>query len=220
MIFQYLDSFTKDPISAFVSLTLVLLSIIAAVSIHEFSHAFASNKLGDSTAKSLGRLTLNPKSHLDPLGSLLFLFAGFGWGKPVPVNVYGIKKVSPQMGMALVSFAGPASNLITAILMGVLIKQIALNFGLWPIWIELGSRFVQVSLILAIFNLIPLPPLDGYKVLLGLLPMNLAVQYSGLEKYGPFALIILFLVDMTVPGLNILSSLIGAPVRILINLIF
>ena len=97
MIFQYLDSFTKDPVSAFVSLTLVLLSIIAAVSIHEFSHAFASNKLGDSTAKSLGRLTLNPKSHLDPLGSLLFLFAGFGWGKPVPVNVYGIKKVSPQM---------------------------------------------------------------------------------------------------------------------------
>ncbi len=104
--------------------------------------------------------------------------------------------------------------------MGLLIKQFALAFGLWPIWIELGSRFVQISLVLAVFNLIPLPPLDGYKVLLGLLPMNLAIQYSGLEKYGPFALIGLFLVDMTVPGVNILSSLVGTPVRLLINLIF
>ena len=104
--------------------------------------------------------------------------------------------------------------------MGIFIKQIALNFGLWSVWIELGTRFVQISLILAVFNLIPLPPLDGYKVLLGLLPRNLAIQYSGIEKYGPFALIILFLVDMTVPGLNILSSLVGTPVRLLVNLIF
>ena len=220
MIFQYLDSFTKDPVSAFVSLTVVLISIMGAVSIHEFSHAYASNKLGDTTAKSLGRLTLNPKSHLDPLGSLLFLVAGFGWGKPVPVNVYGIKKLSPQIGMAAVSLAGPASNLITAILMGVLIKQIAPNFDLWQIWIELGARFVQISLILAFFNLIPLPPLDGYKVLLGLLPMNLAAKYSGIERYGPFALMTLFFIDIGVPGISILSSIVGTPVKLLTHWIF
>jgi Zn-dependent protease len=220
MILQYLDSFLKDPFSTLLSLSLVLLSILVAVTIHEFSHALASNKLGDTTAKSLGRLTLNPKSHLDPLGSLLFLFVGFGWGKPVPVDIYRIKKVPPLIGMSIVSFAGPASNLATAILMGFCLKKLALEFGLSDIWIELGFTFVQISLVLAVFNLVPLPPLDGYKVILGILPKGLSMQYSGLERYGPFALIILFLIDMTVPGVSILSTLIGKPVKILLNWIF
>ncbi|MQG65580.1 MAG: site-2 protease family protein [SAR202 cluster bacterium] len=180
----------------------------------------ASNKLGDTTAKSLGRLTLNPKSHLDPLGSLLFLFVGFGWGKPVPVDIYRIKKVPPLIGMSIVSFAGPASNLVTAILIGFCLKKLALEFGLSDIWIELGFTFVQISLVLAVFNLVPLPPLDGYKVILGILPRGLSMQYSGLERFGPFALIILFLIDMTVPGVSILSTLIGKPVKILLNWIF
>ena len=197
-----------------------MLSILVAVTIHEFSHAFASNKLGDTTAKSLGRLTLNPKSHLDPLGSLLFLFVGFGWGKPVPVDIYRIKKVPPLIGMSIVSFAGPASNLVTAILIGFCLKKLALGFGLSDIWIELGFTFVQISLVLAVFNLVPLPPLDGYKVILGILPRGLSMQYSGLERYGPIALIILFLIDMTVPGVSILSTLIGEPVKILLNWIF
>jgi Zn-dependent protease len=220
MILQYLDSFLKDPFSTLLSLSLLLLSILVAVTIHEFSHAFASNKLGDTTAKSLGRLTLNPKSHLDPLGSLLFLFVGFGWGKPVPVDIYRIKKVPPLIGMSIVSFAGPASNLVTAILIGFCLKKLALEFGLSDIWIELGFTFVQISLVLAVFNLVPLPPLDGYKVILGILPRGLSMQYSGLERYGPIALIILFLIDMTVPGVSILSTLIGEPVKILLNWIF
>jgi Zn-dependent protease len=220
MILQYLDSFLKDPFSTLLSLSLLLLSILVAVTIHEFSHAFASNKLGDTTAKSLGRLTLNPKSHLDPLGSLLFLFVGFGWGKPVPVDIYRIKKVPPLIGMSIVSFAGPASNLVTAILIGFCLKKLALEFGLSDIWIELGFTFVQISLVLAVFNLVPLPPLDGYKVILGILPRGLSIQYSGLERFGPFALIILFLIDMTVPGVSILSTLIGEPVKILLNWIF
>jgi Zn-dependent protease len=220
MILQYLDSFLKDPFSALLSLSLLLLSILVAVTIHEFSHALASNKLGDTTAKSLGRLTLNPKSHLDPLGSLLFLFVGFGWGKPVPVDIYRIKKVPPLIGMSIVSFAGPASNLVTAILIGFCLKKLALEFGLSDIWIELGFTFVQISLVLAVFNLVPLPPLDGYKVILGILPRGLSMQYSGLERYGPIALIILFLIDMTVPGVSILSTLIGEPVKILLNWIF
>ena len=220
MILQYLDSFLKDPFSTLLSLSLLLLSILVAVTIHEFSHALASNKLGDTTAKSLGRLTRNPKSHLDPLGSLLFLFVGFGWGKPVPVDIYRIKKVPPLLGMSMVSFAGPASNLATAILIGFCLKKLALEFGLSDIWIELGFTFVQISLVLAVFNLVPLPPLDGYKVILGILPKGLSMQYSGLERYGPFALIILFLIDMTVPGVSILSTLIGRPVKILLNWIF
>ena len=220
MILQYLDSFLKDPFSTLLSLSLLLLSILVAVTIHEFSHALASNKLGDTTAKSLGRLTLNPKRHLDSLGSLLFLFVGFGWGKPVPVDIYRIKKVPPLIGMSIVSFAGPASNLVTAILIGFCLKKIAFEFGLSDIWIELGFTFVQISLVLAVFNLVPLPPLDGYKVILGILPRSLSMQYSGLERYGPFALIILFLIDMTVPGVSILSTLIGEPVKILLNWIF
>ena len=220
MILQYLDSFLKDPFSTLVSLSLLLLSIVVAVTIHEFSHALTSSKLGDTTAKSLDRLTLNPKSHLDPLGSLLFLFVGFGWGKPVPVDIYRIKKMPPLLGMSMVSFAGPASNLVTAILIGFCLKKLAVEFGLSEIWIELGFTFVQISLVLAVFNLVPLPPLDGYKVILGILPRNLSIQYSGLEKYGPFALIILFFIDMTVPGISILSTLIGEPVKILLNWIF
>ena len=104
--------------------------------------------------------------------------------------------------------------------MGFCLKKLALEFGLSDIWIELGFTFVQISLVLAVFNLVPLPPLDGYKVILGILPKGLSMQYSGLERYGPFALIILFLIDMTVPGVSILSTLIGKPVKILLNWIF
>lgn len=220
MILQYLDSLINDPIPALLSLTLVIFAILIAVTIHEFSHALLSSKLGDTTAQSLGRLTLNPKSHLDPVGSLLFLFVGFGWGKPVPVNIHRIKKLPPLLGMSLISLAGPASNLITAILIGMILKKLSMGFGLGDLWIELGVTFVQISVVLAVFNLIPLPPLDGYKVVLGLLPRNLATQYSSLEKYGPVALIALFFTDMALPGINILSSLIGTPVKLLINWIF
>ncbi|HJO60173.1 MAG TPA: site-2 protease family protein [SAR202 cluster bacterium] len=138
----------------------------------------------------------------------------------MPVDIYRIKKAPPLLGMSMVSFAGPASNLVTAILIGFCLKKLALEFGLSEIWIELGFTFVQISLILAVFNLVPLPPLDGYKVILGILPRNLSILYSGIEKYGPFALIILFFIDMTVPGISILSTLIGGPVKILLNWIF
>ena len=140
MLLGLIDLLFQDPKLFLLAFTTILATsgsaLLIAITVHEFSHAFVAFKLGDHTGKRLGRLSLNPIKHLDPVGTLMLALVGFGWGKPVPVNVYSIKKVSPQMGMALVSFAGPASNLITAILMGLLIKQFALAFGLWPIWIE------------------------------------------------------------------------------------
>lgn len=139
-------------------LIVFLLAIVLAVSVHEAAHAWAADKLGDSTAKNLGRTSLNPAAHLDPIGSLLFLLVGFGWGKPVPVDERNLRR---PHDMVLVALAGPASNLVVAILLGL-----ALRFA--PISIELATVFTIFTLInlsLMIFNLLPIPPLDGSKLL-------------------------------------------------------
>lgn len=139
-------------------LIVFLLAIVLAVSVHEAAHAWAADKLGDSTAKNLGRTSLNPAAHLDPIGSLLFLLVGFGWGKPVPVDERNLRR---PHDMVLVALAGPASNLVVAILLGL-----ALRFA--PISIELATVFnifTLINLSLMIFNLLPIPPLDGSKLL-------------------------------------------------------
>lgn len=174
----------------------ILIALLFSVTIHEFSHAYAANKLGDPTAKNLGRLSLNPLVHLDPLGTLTLMIAGFGWGKAVPVNYYNLK--NPKRDAAIISFAGPASNFVMAILLTVFIKLIDYFFGtdnlsrpaFWPL---IMSTFIYpivlYNLVLGIFNLLPIEPLDGFKIVNGCLPPRLSVQWIQLAPYGIFILI-------------------------------
>lgn len=180
------------------------LALLFSITIHEFSHAYVANKLGDATAKNLGRLSLNPLAHLDPLGTLTLLLVGFGWGKAVPVNYYNLK--NPTRDAALISLAGPGSNFTMAIGLTVLVKLSELimssNTPSIPASIVLiMSTFVYpiilYNLVLGVFNLIPVEPLDGFKIVNGMLPPKLAVQWVQLAPYGLYILILLMVTGAT-----------------------
>ena len=177
------------------------LGILIALDVHEFCHAWVANWLGDPTARYLGRISLNPLVHLDPLGTLMLFLAattgrGIGWGKPVPVNPNRLR-FGPRIGMGIVSLAGPLANLITASAFGLPLRLGAQLPG------TLSMLFLQIMFInvgLAIFNLIPLPPLDGYGVLQGILAgvrgptgYRLSQSLAALEQQGPMLLLLLIL---------------------------
>lgn len=175
----------------------IIVAAIISLSVHEFAHAFAAHKCGDDTAYSFGRMTLNPLKHLDLFGFLSMLFMGFGWAKPVPVNMRGLRK--PRRDMALVSLAGPASNFILAFLgVGVIrllylvntesefVYNLAFNFFLF------FTYFCILNTGLGLFNLIPIPPLDGSKVLASLLPPKWGYRFIMLERYAPIFMMAIF----------------------------
>ncbi len=208
-------------IADFISL---IIALIVGITVHEFAHAWAANKLGDPTSRNQGRLTLNPLAHLDPLGSLMILFAGFGWGKPVPVNPY-LLRTDPTVGMAVVSFAGPLSNVLTAFVFALPIRFGLLgptfSGGLLPSPWALMQTIVFLNLILAVFNLIPLAPLDGYKVALAVLPREWARKWQQLETYGPIILILLVFLPTLLPGamrVDILGRILFPPTQFLFSL--
>lgn len=164
------------------------LALIIAITVHEFAHALVADKLGDPTARSQNRLTLNPLSHLDPLGTVALLFMGFGWGRPVPFDPYNLR--NPRRDSALISLAGPTSNLLLAILLSLILKFIPL----FPLLASLFSFLIALNIMLAIFNLVPVYPLDGEKILTGLLPASTAVEYSRvMRQWGTIILIFLIL---------------------------
>ena len=218
MLLQFLSLLISDPIAAIVQILVLLAAIIAAVTIHEFSHALISHSLGDLTARRLGRLTLNPLAHLDPMGSVLFLIAGFGWGKPVPVSPYLFRRTEPRLGMSLVSLAGPISNIMTAFVAALVVKVLInqIDQGIL-IPTRLLLIFVNISILLAVFNFVPIPPLDGFKVAVGLLPRKLAQHYSKLEQFGPMPLFALLVAELAIPGVNIFGNIIGKPVAIIMR---
>lgn len=162
-----------------------LLAIIAAISIHEFSHAWAADRLGDPTPRLQGRLTLNPKAHLDPIGTLMLILFRFGWGRPVQFDPFNLK--NPRRDAMLIGLAGPASNLISAAAAALLIGLIG------QIWlISLIVPFIVISVILAIFNLVPVHPLDGGKIIAGLLPKETAEEFEAVMRmWGTMILIFL-----------------------------
>jgi Zn-dependent protease len=228
MLLGSLDLLLNDPAS-FVRLTvLVVFAVVTALTVHEFSHALVAAGLGDNTARRLGRLSLNPIKHLDPAGAALFLVAGFGWAKPVPVDVHSLAR--GNFGMALVAAAGPLSNLMLAFLVAVPIKLGLLGWGgpslgratyvmsggLREGLSDIASIVILMNLLLAVFNFIPLAPLDGSRVLGGLLPGRLAARYARLERFGPLILMSLILLDY-VFRLGILWSIIGPVVRGLVS---
>ncbi|MBN1162155.1 site-2 protease family protein [Patescibacteria group bacterium] len=168
---------------------LTLSALIVSISIHEFAHAYVADKLGDPTPRYLGRVTLNPKAHLDPIGTLMLVFAGIGWGRPVPFNP--INLANPKRDSALIALAGPMSNFILAGVLSVI-------FRLMGGWSSIGfvSAFVfytaLYNIMLGIFNILPFHPLDGFKIVNGLLPHNLSIQWQQMQPYGMY--ILLFLV--------------------------
>lgn len=157
----------------------LLISLVISITIHEFFHAFAAFKLGDSTPKLQGRVTLNPVSHVDPLGLAALIFFGFGWGRPVEYDIYNLR--SPKRDVLLISIVGPLSNLVLAFLCFLVIKFFG-DFGFLQV-------LLQLNLVLFVFNLIPVFPLDGFNVVRGLLPYRLAYKWGELEPYGIFILI-------------------------------
>jgi len=181
-------------------------ALLVAITVHEYAHAWASDRLGDPTARLAGRLTLNPFAHLDPIGTLMLLIFRFGWGKPVPFDPFNLRY--PRRDAALISFAGPASNLIFAFILSIIIRLVHLTIGSPAYFLELAlTPLVVLCVVLAIFNLIPIHPLDGGKVLIGLLPLDLARKWDEiLEQYGLIIVIFLLFPFFGVSPISLIIS--------------
>lgn len=183
---------------------MIALAIVYALTIHEFAHALAANYLGDSTAKYSGRLSLNPLVHMEFFGTLMLLFAGFGWGKPVPVNPYSLKW--QKWGTAVVSLAGPVSNFISVFLFILMFKGLAGFLPLDNLLFVFLSYLILINTILGVFNLIPIPPLDGSKVLFAVLPDSMEDFKRKFKVNGPWILIVLIILDNFV-GINVFGRI-------------
>jgi Zn-dependent protease len=173
--------------------------LLMALTFHEFAHGYIAYRLGDPTAKNEGRLTLNPIKHLDPIGTIAFFFIKFGWAKPVPVNPAYFK--NPKRDMLWVALAGPATNLALAVISAIVTKLVWAAASFIPystiaeaILVPLNSMLIAsvwINLVLCIFNFLPIPPLDGSRILAGILPDNLAQSYQQIERYGFIIILVL-----------------------------
>lgn len=171
-------------------IAVVLVIIFLVLPLHELAHGFVSYKLGDNTAKHQGRLTFNPLASIDPIGALFILLFGFGWARPVPVNPNNFK--NQRVGMALTALAGPMANLIAGFLVGLLYVGVWIltGYGMGPQWVYYCFEcFITINVSLAVFNLLPIPPLDGSKILGAFLPTRIAAKYY---KYQRFIVLLLF----------------------------
>ncbi|MBX7254699.1 MAG: site-2 protease family protein [Candidatus Promineofilum sp.] len=190
--------------------------LIIAFTVHELSHAVTADYLGDPTPRRMGRITLNPLKHLDPIGTLLLIIAGFGWAKPVMINPMNMRG-NPRTSMAIVAAAGPISNLLMAAIAAVFFRLGLVSFvqssGAFSLSL-LMSEFIWINLILAFFNLIPIPPLDGSKILYAILPSELVYRLRPLEQFG---FLILMAVVFFVPA--VLNVLVGLPAVALLQLL-
>ena len=187
----------SDPSQLLPVLLVAAILLLVAFPIHEFSHAFAAYRLGDSTARYLGRLTLNPIAHFDPIGGLFLLLTSLsgyaiGWAKPTPVNPANL--AGGRQGEALVAFSGPFSNLVMASIVAVPLRAIlTLGIDVPELGVTVLSLLVLFNLVLFVFNLLPIPPLDGYRVLLAVVSPRVAWQLRPYEQYGFFILILLLI---------------------------
>jgi Zn-dependent protease len=189
--------------------------LLVAFTIHELAHAVTADRMGDPTPRRMGRITLNPLAHLDPIGTILLLVSGFGWAKPVMVNPMNLRG-NPRTGMAIVAAAGPISNVIMAVIFALPFQLGLVGFSAFggssvlPSLGELLFQFVWINLILAFFNLIPIPPLDGFKILMGILPPDIAYRMRPLEQYG-FLILMFAIFILPMLGIDLISNLIMVP---------
>ena len=189
MLWQMIN-LIKSPIALILFVFLMIFPLLFSIAFHEMAHGWSAYKLGDPTAKLMGRLTLNPLKHLDPMGTILLLLIGLGWAKPVIVNMQNIPNRTHQM---LVALAGPASNFLLAFVFSLVIctlKSFA-NIPLNQLIMAFFDIIVTINLGLAIFNLLPIPPMDGSRILAWILPDRLENEYMKLEPYGMFILMLM-----------------------------
>ena len=193
------------------NLMLIAPPILLALTFHEYAHAYVANRFGDDTAKQNGRLTLNPLRHLDPLGTIMIFLVHFGWAKPVPVNPYRLK--NPKNDMLWISAAGPLSNMLLALVSGILLRifiataETPEQTSFMAILTYVIFMSLQINLALAIFNILPIAPLDGSKILSGLLPDSFGTMFHIMERYGPWILLGLIIFGRAT-GVSILGGLI------------
>jgi Zn-dependent protease len=179
----------------------IAMALIVGITFHEFSHAFIADQLGDHRPRALGRVSLNPVDHIDPLGAIVFVIAGFGWGKPVPVNIYALRP--GRIGMALVSAGGPLANVVVAVAAAIIFRVLDIA-GATGFVLDVTEATVFFNLVLAILNFIPIPPLDGYNFVLSFLPPRTAFT---VQRYAPYGMIALLLL-VFIPG-SPLGALLG-----------
>lgn len=210
MLFSLLRGQQMDFVSVAVQIAAILIIIFLVLPFHEWAHAFTASKLGDTAIKYRGRLTLNPLAHIDPVGALSLLLFGFGWAKPVPVDPRNFKK--PKLGMALVALMGPVANIVAAIVGGLIINAIG-KFAPSFITGTVGgyvmlffSFYVQINVRLAVFNLLPIPPLDGSKILFVFLPDRAVEWFYRYQRIISLLLLVLLWVGVLTIPLNFLSN--------------
>ena len=215
MLLSELDLLQHDPLTWIITLISVVTSLIVAITIHEGSHAASAFMLGDKTAQYHGRLTLNPLKHLDPVGSIMILLVNFGWGKPTPVNPFNLN--GGRRSMSIVAMAGPCSNILLGFLLAMPLRLSVIadysntfDFIVWMVFINTA---------LAIFNMLPIPPLDGFQFALGLAPQAALPLLAQVERFGPIALF--GLIGLEWIGIPIFSSVLYPPlvffVRIMVG---
>ena len=211
MLFNLLDQLQINPLVALINLAAFTVALVVGITVHEFSHAWMAARLGDRTAQRQGRLTLNPMAHLDPVGTLLIFIAGFGWGKPTPVTPSNIR-IGEKAGMAVVALAGPISNIIVATLAAMPFRLGTLSLPSSGIDAQMLQALVLWNVVLAVFNLLPIAPLDGFKVALGVLPRALAVPFARTERFGMIILLMVVLADAAL-NVGILSRILFPAIR-------
>jgi len=206
---------------------IMIIPALICITIHELAHGFTAYKLGDSTAKEMGRLTLNPIKHLDPAGFIMIVIVGFGWAKPVPVDMRNFKH--PKWYMAITALAGPVSNLVLASVVLLILGLVTTSLGIFAdsstghifysnetglLIYRIISRMIMLNITLAVFNMLPIPPLDGSKVLFSLLPEKAYYKLMRYERYGMIALLIIVGLQLIL-GINILGRIIGYPTEVI-----
>lgn len=196
----------------------LLIALSVCITVHEAAHAWAAYKLGDPTAKMAGRVSLNPLRHLDPLGTVMIFIAHFGWGKPVPFNYHNLKH--PRRDTALISIAGPLSNLLTAFVIAILFKYIP---NMPVVLMDILRTIFSLSIVLFLFNLIPIAPLDGSKLIGLIIPHSKEAWYQRFLAQGPFYLILLIIFDRllaSVTGFSFFGTFLQFGYEIITILIF
>ncbi len=230
MLVNYYKLLLGDPNSFLKLIIIICVSLTIAITVHEFSHAVIARILGDRTAQQLRRLTLNPLRHLDPIGAGMLLVVGFGWGRPVPVNVRNLRV--GKIGLTLVALGGPIANVLVAFILALLIRSdlliwsspyfltpaLLMSGNLKDTLSQLISMTIHFNLLLALFNLIPIPPLDGSKMLEGITPSKYYFLYQRLERYGPLVLLCIIGLDITL-NTGLLWKIIGYPLTFLTYMI-
>jgi Zn-dependent protease len=203
-----LNLLLKDPLGFIIIAGPLLYSVI----FHELAHGWVAYRLGDPTAKFMGRLTINPLKHLDPMGTLMLFIFGFGWAKPVPVNLNRLR--DRRLGLILVSSAGFITNILLAFSAIFLYRLLSIPES--GITAQLFYYFARINIILAAFNLIPLPPLDGSKILMGFAPRNVQSFLSRIERYGFFIIIGLLYLGVLDPIIRFIESMILTVIKLLL----